>query len=201
MAANARILMGVVGLAATLTLSSAAAAQNYPNPNYPNPNYPNPNYPNPNYPDPNYPNQSPGGVIGEIVNSYRYGQYPYGNYGYNQYGNQRMAIDQCARAVEARLNGGGYGNGNWGYNGQGYNRYRNSGRVEGITRIVPKGNGFRVFGVASSGWGGYQGYNRHGYGTYGYGNGADLRWDCRIDNRGRISDLDINRRDYNWRGY
>ena len=200
MAARARILMSAIGFAALLTLPGTAAGQNYPNQNYPNQGYPSqsyPNYPNPNYPNQYYPNPNPGAT----TNSYRYGQYPYGNYGYGQYGNQGAAIDRCARAVEARLNGGGYGYGNWGYNGQGYNRYRNSGRVEGITRVLPKNDGFRVFGVASSGWGGYQGYNRHGYGSYGYGAGADLRWDCRIDYRGRISDLDVNRRDYNWRGY
>ena len=195
MAANARMLIGAVGFAAGLALSSAAAAQNYPNPNYPNPNYPNPNYPNPNYP-----NQNPGEVIGQIVNSYRYGQYPYGNYGYNQYGNQRYGIDRCSRAVEQRLNGGS-NYGNWGYSGRGYNRYRNFGRVEGITRVERKSYGFKVTGVASSGWGGYQGYNRHGYGTYGYQAGADLSWTCKVYGNGQIRDLDISRRSYNWRGY
>lgn len=175
MGAKTLAMVGVAGFAAVLALPSAAAGQYYPPPN-------------------------PGGIVGQIVNAYRYGQYPYGNYGYDRYGNQGAAIDQCARAVEARLNGNN-AYGNWGYSGPGYNRYRNSGRVEGITRVLPKDNGFRVFGVASSGWGGYQGYNRHGYGNYGYSQGADLRWDCRIDRRGRISDLDINRRTSNWRGY
>ena len=130
--------------------------------------------------------------------SYRYGQYPYGNYGYERYGGRFTAIDRCARAVESRLNRGSY---NWGYSGQGYRRYRQFGRVEGITRIVPKKDGYRVFGVASSGWGGYYGYNRRGYGNYGYWAGADLRWDCRIRSNGRITDLDFNRRPHNWRGY
>jgi len=151
------------------------------------------------YPAPN----SPQGVIGAIINSYRYGQYPYGNYGYNQYGGQQFGIDRCARAVEARLNGRGYGNGygNWGYNGQGYNRYRNFGRVEGITRVERKSYGFKVSGVASSGWGGYQGYNRNGYGTYGYGAGADLSFTCKVYRSGQIRDIDVRRRNYNWQGY
>jgi hypothetical protein len=144
-----------------------------------------------------YPGYS--GGYGPQGNEYRYGRYPYGNYGYDQYGNRAAAIDACARATESRLNRGSYGN--WGYNGGNYNRYRNFGRVEGITKVIPKDNGFRVFGVASSGWGGYQGWNQNGYGNYGYSAGADLRWDCRIRANGQISDLDINRRPYNWRGY
>ena len=151
------------------------------------------------YPPPN----SPEAVVGAIINSYRYGQYPYGNYGYNQYGGQQYGIDRCARAVEQRLNGNGYGYGygNWGYAGRNYNRYRNFGRVEGITRVERKSYGFKVTGVASSGWGGYQGYNQRGYGTYGYQAGADLSWTCKVYRSGQIRDIDINRRNYNWRGY
>jgi hypothetical protein len=100
------------------------------------------------YPPPN----SPQGVIGAIINSYQYGQYPYGNYGYNQYGGQQYGIDRCARAVEQRLTGRYNQYGNWGYGGRGYNRYRNFGRVEGITRVERKSYGFKVSGVASSGW-------------------------------------------------
>jgi hypothetical protein len=148
------------------------------------------------YPPPRQP--APGGIIGAIVNQYQYGRYPYGNYGYNNYGRQARQIDQCARAVEARLNGYRY---NW-YQGNNYNRYRQGGRVEGITRIDRRNNGgLKVWGVASSGYGGYQGWNRPGYGTYGYHAGADLRWDCKVSRNGRVSDIDINRRQYNWRGY
>jgi len=137
-----------------------------------------------------------------------YGQYPYGNYGYNQgYGGQSQAINQCARTVEARLNGGGYGN--WGYQGwngynQGYgynNRYGGGGRVLGITRVERKSYGLHVYGVASSGFNGYEGYNRRGYGTYGYSQGADLKFDCKVQYNGRVRDVDINRRTANWRGY
>ena len=152
-----------------------------------------------------------------------YGRYPYGNYGYNQYGNQSAAIDQCARAVEARLSGGNgyYGYGNVPYNGQyrgqyggygapyggqyggnyGYNQGYAGGRVQGITRVDRKSYGLKVHGVASSGYRGYEGYGRQGYGNYGYGAGADLSWNCEVRYDGRIRDIDINRRTANWRGY
>jgi len=141
--------------------------------------------------------QQPGGVVGAIINSYRYGQYPYGNYGYNQYGNSQFGIDRCARAVEQRLGG----NSNGWYTGNTYRRYRNFGRVEGITRVEKKSYGFKVSGVASSGYGGYQGYNRPGYGNYGYNQGADLSFTCKVYRTGQIRDIDIKRRAYNWRGY
>lgn len=144
-----------------------------------------------------HPPRDPGGVLGAVLNAYNYGRYPYGNYGYNMYGNARYGVDRCARAVEARLNRTGY---NW-YSGTRYNRYRNHGRVEGITRVDRKKYGLKVSGVASSGWGGYTGWNRPGYGTYGYHAGADLRFTCEIRHNGQIRDLDIKRRPARWRGY
>ena len=143
------------------------------------------------------PPSNQGGILGAIVNQYRYGQYPYGNYGYNMYGNERFGIDRCARAVEQRLNRNSY---NF-YQGNNYSRYRNFGRVEGITRVEKKSYGFKVTGVASSGWGGYQGYNQRGYGTYGYQAGADLSWTCKVYRSGQIRDIDVRRRAYNWNGY
>jgi hypothetical protein len=188
MSLKMKILAGTAGLAAAVGVATPAAAQYYPQPGYGN----------------------QGGVLGQIVNQvFGYGQYPYGNYGYNQgYGNQRMAIDQCARTVEARLNGGGYGN--WGYQGwNGYNnRYNNNrynnrygGRVLGITRVERKSYGLRVYGVASSGYNGYEGYGRSGYGNYGYSQGADLSFNCKVEYNGRIRDIDVKRRVANWRGY
>ena len=58
-----------------------------------------------------------------------------------------------------------------------------------------------MWGVASSGYGGYQGYNRPGYGNYGYSQGADLSFECKVHRNGQIRDIDIKRRAYNWRGY
>ena len=198
MSLKMKMLAGAAGLAAAVGVATPAAAQYYPQPGY------------------GYPGNNQGGVLGQIVNQvFGYGQYPYGNYGYNQgYGNQRYAIDQCARAVEARLNRGGYGN--WGYQGwNGYNGgydnnrygggYNNNryggGRVLGITRVERKSYGLKVWGVASSGYNGYEGYNRRGYGNYGYDAGADLRWDCELNRSGRVREIDINRRTANWRGY
>ena len=133
-------------------------------------------------------------IIGQVLG---YGRYPYGNYGYNQYGNQRHGIDRCARAVEQRLNR--YNN-NF-YGGYNYRRYRNFGRVEGITRVERKNYGLKVTGVASSGYGGYQGWNQPGYGTYGYHAGADLKFECKVYRSGQIRDIDIERREARWRGY
>jgi hypothetical protein len=186
-----KLIAGGVGLAALAT-AAPAAAQYYPQQPYPN------------Y---GYGNQNPvGQIIGQILG---YGRYPYGNYGYNQYANQSGAVDQCARAVEARLNGyqGYYGYNNvpygGGYNNRyGYNNgYGGGGRVQGITRVTQKSYGLKVYGVASSGYNGYQGYGQRGYGTYGYNAGADLSFNCEVRYDGRIRDIDINRRTADWRGY
>ena len=186
MKALTKILAGGIGLAA-LASAAPAAAQYYPQP-----------YQNYGY------GQNPvGQILGQILG---YGRYPYGNYGYNQYSNQSVAVDQCARAVEARLNGynnGYYGYGNVPYGGQyGYNnRYNMGGRVQGITRVDRKSYGLKVYGVATSGYQGYDGYGRQGYGSYGYNAGADLSWKCEVRYDGRIRDIDVERRTAYWRGY
>lgn len=192
MKAISLILAGGVGLAA-LASAAPAAAQYYPG-------YPGGGY---GYPGTGYGNNNVvGQVLGQILG---YGQYPYGNYGYQQYGNQSTAVDQCARAVEARIGGynGNYGYGNVPYGGQyGYNGYaRPSGRVLGVTRVAQKSYGLKVYGVASSGYQGYSGYGRPGYGNYGYNAGADLSWNCEVRYDGRIRDIDVNRRTASWRGY
>ena len=163
-----KIGLGLAGVAALAVAASPASAQYYPQQPY----------------------QQNGGVIGAIVgaitgNSYAYGQYPQGNYGYGQL-DSRLAVQQCAAAVERRTGGGGgygYNNGygNQGYNpaygNQGYNQgYQAQGgaRVVGITSIERKSRGqLRVHGVAASNayaGGGYQGqYGDPRYqGQYGY---------------------------------
>ena len=200
MSVTTKILAGAAGLAAIAGFATPAAAQYYPGYGYGN----------------GYNNNN---IVGAIINSVTgYGRYPYGNYGYNTYANQSMAVDQCARAVEARLNGGngyyGYGNvpyggqyGGYGapyggqYGGYGYNQGYAGGRVQGITRVDRKSYGLKVHGVASSGYRGYEGYGRRGYGNYGYNAGADLSFNCEVRNDGRIRDIDINRRTASWRGY
>ncbi len=159
-----KVLTGAAGLAAMVGFSSPAAAQYYPGHNY------------------GYNNG--GGVLGAIVNGVLGGGY---NNGYGNYGGQdRYAVAQCSRAVEARL-GGGY---NRGYGGYGYNNYGGGGRVVGITRVERRNSGIRVRGVATSDQGGYGG----GYGYNGYGQGGgQLSFNCKVDYRGRITDLDLNR--------
>jgi len=138
------------------------------------------------YPNHGYGYNNNGGVVGALISSvigggqqYGYGQ-QYGNYDYGQ-GNTQYAASQCSRAVQSRLGGrhGGYG----------YNNY--GGRVLGVTSVERRNNGLRVRGVASSGRSG--GYGHHNA-------GADLSFSCRVDYRGRITDLGLNRRDVSY-GY
>jgi len=125
------------------------------------------------YPGYGYGNPYGGNVVGQVLNSVVGGGY--GNNGYGA--NSQTAVNQCANAVQSRL-GGGYG-----YNGYGRN---GGGRVLGISRVEQRSNGgLTVRGVASSG-------------SYaGYGNGAqapvDLTWKCKVDYRGFVSNVDINR--------
>jgi hypothetical protein len=201
-----KVLIGTPGLAAALTFAFPAAAQQpYP-----------------------YANQN-SGVVGAIINSVTgggYGQYPQGNYGYGQV-NERAAVGMCAAAAEQRINGNyrsqpgnGYNNGypNNGYQ-QGYaNGYNGEGaRVLGITNVERRKYGsLKVSGVASSGRGygyGNQGYNNQGYNNQGYNNGyngqraypanqsADLRFTCKVNSRGQVSDVNINRNQVAYRGY
>ena len=202
------ILIGTAGIAATIAFAAPAAAQGYPY---------------------GYPQQQQGGVLGAIINSVTgggYGRYPQGNYGYGQV-SQRSAISQCAAAAEQRLNGGYRGQGYGAYNG--YNGYQNGygnqgqygygqqggGRVLGITNVERRNNGgLKVTGVASSGqsYGAYgnQGYNQgynngyqNGYGQGGYAQQqADLRFTCRVNLRGQVSELRISRnQSAYYRGY
>lgn len=119
---------------------------------------------------------------------------PVGGYGYSPYGNganSQAAVNQCVSAVQARLNGGGYGGYGYGYSP--YGGYGSGGRVLGISRVEPGfAGGLRVRGVASSGR----------YGGYGYAQNApvDLVWTCRTDYRGVIIGLDLRPAERNY-GY
>jgi len=134
-------------------------------------------YPGYGYPGYGY---GSGNVIGQVLNDVL------GN-GYGNYGaNSQVAVNQCAAAVQQRLSGG--------YNGYGYNNYayNNGARVLGISRVEPRNNGeIMVRGVANSG--------RYAYGYNGQGQ-VDLTWKCRVDYRGFIRDIDINRAQSNY-GY
>ena len=158
------------------------------------------------------------GVVGQVMNSILGG----GRYGQYGQGQDRLSVDQCARAAEARVSHdyqqSQYGNypqayGNQGNAQQGYGQTRAGvARVVGITAVERRQNGVKVSGVMDSGRsqyrGGYgaygnngQGYPPQGYGApaypyQGYGNNAqvaDLRFSCRVDFRGYVTDVDIKR--------
>ena len=189
MKAVRKFLIGGAAVAATAVgFAAPAAAQYYPGGGYGNGNV----------------------LLGTILDSILRGGAGYGGYG-NQYGygyaNERVAIDQCARATEARLNGQyGYGGGyNSPYGGYGNYGYNNAGiRVNQIERVERTRNGnFRVVGWAGqAGWqGNYGGYNAP-YGGYGQAAAPTYRFSCKFDRRsGRITDLDVDRQRYARYGY
>lgn len=207
-----RILAGSAGLAMAVGAAAPAAAQYAP-----------------------YGNNTGSGigaVISQILGGGRYGAYGQGN--------DRVAVDQCARAAEARVSytnranasrnyGQGYGDPRYANQGYGYNTATMA-RVIGITQVQRQRSGLKVSGVIDSGMNhrgaygnrgypnqayspyGNQGYPNQAYNPYanqgyanqGYGNSAqfaDLRFSCRVDFRGRVSDLDIKRNVVARRGY
>ena len=91
-----KILTGSAGLAMIAGVAAPASAQTYP-------------------PYGGYGNQgnSVGQVIGQILGGGAYGQYGQGN--------DRVAVDQCARAAQAQVNRR-YGGYNQGYGNQGYGK-------------------------------------------------------------------------------
>jgi hypothetical protein len=204
-----RSLIGAAGLAATLAIASPAAAQQpYP--------YNNQNTgvlgAIVNAVTGNGYNQYPQGVYGYgqyPQGAYGYGQYPQGNYGYGQT-NQRAAVGMCAAAAEQRISASYRGQPSYGYN-SGYQGYANGyngqiGRVLGITNVEPRYNGgLKVSGIASSGSG--YGYNGQGYsnvygGQNAYANqAADLRFTCKVNTLGQVTDVDIHRNQVGYRGY
>jgi hypothetical protein len=220
------ILTGSAGLAIAFGAAAPAAAQQQ-------------------YPYGGY-NQG-GNVIGQVLNQVLGG----GRYGAYGQGNDRVGVDQCARAAEAQLNRRGQGNAYGAYGqannygspyGNAYGQQANGARVVGITNVQRSQNGnLRVNGVISSGayaqgnYGAYgqqgygqqgygnpyaqqgygqqgygnpyaqQGYGQQGYGQQGYGNAAqvaDLRFNCRVDRRGYVSDIKFTRNTQQaYRGY
>lgn len=99
----------------------------------------------------------------------------------------QAAVDRCAAAVQNRLS--------YRTSYYGYNSYP-AGQVVSITRVDPRRNSVRVAGLATSG---RMAYNPYGVGFFGllgsnYNAGADLRFGCTVDHRGRVTDLDLNRR-------
>lgn len=191
MKAVSKLMFSGAAIAALVTAAAPAAAQYYPGGGYGGGYGPGYGYGNNN-------------VVGNILNQILGG----GNYRQDD----RYAIDMCVRATEARLNGysgaynyGGYGQ-YGGYGNQGYNQGYNGARVTRITNVERRSNGLKIYGLANSGYGRYnQGY---GYGNPGYGYGnqgyrANLRFNCKVNFRGQVTDVDIDRRrnTYGYNGY
>ena len=168
-----KMMVGTAGLAMIAGAAAPAAAQQYGYSQYDN----------------QYGNQG-GSVVGQILNNVLGG----GRYGSYGQGNDRMAVDQCARAAEVRVSGdrnyGAYGQGQYGQGqyGQGYNNNRSNARVVAVTSVSRANNGLRVMGLIDTGrnWRGQNGYANAG--QY-----AELRFNCRVDFRGQVTRLTIER--------
>ncbi len=117
---------------------------------------------------------------------------PYGNaYGYRTNVTQ-LAAQQCSGAVQqrltARVTAGGWLGALLGAN------THPQGRVLSITQINPRRNSVRVTGLATSGRMAYNPYGVGYYGSSAYAYQPDLQLRCTVDYRGRVTDVDINRR-------
>ena len=119
---------------------------------------------------------------------------PYGNaYGYHANATN-MAAQRCSAAVQQRLSM----RGSTGIIGQlfGINNYSNA-RVLSVTQVTPRNQTVRVRGFASSGRLAYNRYGSNAWGMLGSNYAqpaADLRFNCTVDYRGYVRDIDINRR-------
>ena len=114
---------------------------------------------------------------------------PYGNaYGYNQYSPYGMstqaAVDRCSAAVQDRLS--------YRTNYSGYYGGYSAGRVLNVTSVDPDRYRVHVRGLATSGRMANNGFNL--FGLLGSNYRADLSFSCSVDYRGRVRDVDINRR-------
>ena len=192
MKAVSKLMFGGAAIAALVVTAAPAAAQYYPQPGY---GYGNQGYGN---------NNVVGNILSQILGGGNYRQ------------DDRYAIDMCVRATEARLNGfngaynyGGYGQ-YGGYGNNGYIQGYNGARVTRITNVERRSTNLKIYGLATTGRGGYgkqgYGYGNQGYGNQGYGNqgyGANLRFNCKVNFRGQVTDVDIDRRrsGYGYNGY
>ena len=103
-----------------------------------------------------------------------------------------MAAQQCAAAVQSRLN---TRVGMTGILGAVLGARTSGGRVLQVTQISPNRRSMTVRGLATSGRA--YAYSPYGYGAYGatgYNYRPDLSFRCSVDYRGYIRDVDIYRR-------
>jgi len=209
MKAVSKIMLSGAAIAALVT-AAPAAAQYYPSQGYGG-GYGS-GYGN------NYGNNN---VVGQILNSILGGR----NYQQNDRYAIDMCVRATEARLNGYSGGygsGGYGSGGYGqyggYGNNGYNQGYNGSRVTRITNVERRSNGLKIHGLASAGAnygnGGYnQGYGNQGYGNQGYGNqghdaygnhvggynqgyGANLRFNCKVNFRGQVTDVDIDRRRY-----
>ena len=161
-----------------------------------------------------------GQVINQVLGGGRYGAY---GQGHDRMAVDQCARAAELRVSNDNRRGvyGAWnqGYGNQGYGNQGYYSNYGHAQVVGITGVERRQGGLRISGLidtrmgysqgqydyGQNGYGQYgqpypgQGYPNPGYGNPGYGNQAydaryaDLRFNCRIDSRGRITSLDIRR--------
>ena len=135
-----------------------------------------------------------GGYLPQGYANQGYGNQGYGQQGYNQ---ASMARVIGITAVERRRNGVKVS----GVIDSGMNRYRGA-----------YGQGYGTQGYPNQAYGNpaypNQGYPNPGYPNQGYGNPyaqqaqfADLRFSCRVDYRGYVSNVEINRNVAQRRGY
>lgn len=92
--------------------------------------------------------------------------------------NVSMASDRCVAAVQDRLNA----------------RTGSAARVVAVTRVKPHRNQLTVWGAATSGAFGPSGVGAYGALGYSYAKPADLAFKCKVDYRGLVRSIDIDRR-------
>ena len=91
--------------------------------------------------------------------------------------NVGMASDRCVAAVQDRLN----------------SLSGSSARVLAVTKAKPHKNLVTVSGLATSGAFGPYGVGAYGALGYDYAKPADLSFKCKVDYRGFVRDIDLNR--------
>ena len=91
--------------------------------------------------------------------------------------NVGMASDRCVAAVQDRLNA----------------RSGSDARVLAVTKVNPHRNLVTVWGIANSGAFGPYGVGAYGALAYNYAKPADLSFKCKVDYRGFVRDIDIDR--------
>jgi hypothetical protein len=103
--------------------------------------------------------------------------------------NTQIAADRCSAAVQYRLSNR---EGVRGYGGQ-----HVYGRVLTVTQVDPRRNFVRVRGLAASDRVAFGPYGYGAYGAVGYAHAnqvADISFRCDVDYRGRVRNIDLNRR-------